>query len=443
LTRNTDQTRRMASQRLTIRVKPGPMEPERARDRLDQVLTGDRERDTRNVALLLETVHAYDSSKDIGDYLDRVVDMIVGMTGADRGILLLRDDDPQARVVSARDRDQQTIVQLTQFSHSVPRKVLQTGESICLVDTGESDVQDLGKSVRALDLKTIMSVPIQGRQGPVGVMYVDSRFKTREFSDADLHFFEAICHQAALAIEQARLTQYVVETEGLAAIGGMTKRLIDELSSPAKVLQGSAAMLRSFDLGADDVKRIGGEVDTFVQQIFSMLTSAQEYARVGNPMEPGRVDVEDFVRVVLTRMMPLLKERGVEIFVGAKSSASVEVDAELMEFAFGAVVRNAVEAMPEGGTLTARIRVLDDGAVAVQLSDTGCGVVPEHLEQMFEPFETYGKHHHVGLGLSTARSIVERHGGTIDATSDEGKGTDVTIVLPVAGPMGTGTHELP
>jgi len=433
----------MPSQRLTMQVKPGPVEAERARQRLDQVLTGDRERDTRNVALLLETVHAYDSSKDIGEYLDRVVDMIVGMTGADRGILLLRDEEPQARVVAARDRDGQTIVQLTQFSHSIPRKVLETGESICLVDTLDGDVPNLGKSVRALDLKTVMCVPILGRKGPTGVMYVDSRFKTREFSEADLRFFEAICHQAALAIEQARLTRYVVETEGLAAIGEVTKRLIAELSTPAKVLQGSAAMLSSFELGADDVKRIGAEVETFVQDIFSMLSSAEEYASAGEPLKTNRLDAEDFMRAVLMRLSPVMQEQGVEIFVGAQNKVSLELDAGQMDRALGAVVRNAVEAMPDGGTLTARIRVLDDEGVAIQLQDTGCGMAPDYLERMFEPFETHGKQHHVGLGLSTARAIVERHGGTIEAASEVGEGTSVTIVLPAAELPQPGVQELP
>lgn len=419
------------------------MEPERARERLDQVLTGDRERDTRNVALLLETVHAYDSSKDIGEYLDRVVDMIVEMTGADRGILLLRDEEPQARVVAARDREQQTILKLSQFSHSIPRKVLETGEAICLVDTLDGNEANFGKSVRALDLKTVMCVPILGRKGPMGVMYVDSRFKTREFSDADLRFFEAICHQAALAMEQARLTRYVVETEGLAAIGGMTKRLIAELSNPAKVLEGSAAMLSSFDLGATDVKRIGAEVQTFVQDIFSMLTSAQEYALVGEPLDRKRLDAEDLVRAVLTRLAPMLKERGVEIFIGAQSTMDVEVDVEQFEHALRAVVRNAVEAMPEGGTLTAKILEPAKGSVAIQLLDTGPGVDADYLERMFEPFESQGKQHHVGLGLSTARSIVERHGGTLNAELDAEPGLAVTLVLPAAGPRRTGTYELP
>ncbi len=426
-----------------MRVKPHPIQPERVRERLDEVLTGDRERDTRNVALLLETVHAFDSSKDIGAYLDRVVDMIVEMTGADRGILLLRDEEQQAQVVAARDRERQTILQLAQFSHSIPRKVLQTGESICLVDTLGGDVPALGKSVLALALKTVMCVPILGRQGPLGVMYVDSRFKTREFSDADLRFFEAICHQAGLAIEQARLTQYVVETEGLAAIGGVTKRLIAELSAPAKLLQGNAAMLRSFELGADDVKRIGDEVQSFVQDIFSMLTSAQEYALVGDAPQTTQVDAEDFVRAVLRRVLSLLEHPGVEVFVGAQSSVALVLDAEQMECALRAVARNAVEAMPEGGKLTARIRELDNGDLAIQISDTGAGVDADYLETMFEAFETRGKQHHVGLGLSTARSIVERHGGSIEAASEPGKGTDITVVLPPAGPLRTGTHELP
>jgi signal transduction histidine kinase len=410
---------------------PGPktLNPD-ARETLEVVFTGDRAQDVSNVGLLLKTMQSYDSSRDLGEYLDRVVDMVVRLASAERGILLLKEGQDQAKVVAARNHERQTIVKLTQFSRTIARQVLDTGEPVCVVDTMDENISAMGQSVTELALKTLMCVPLDGRQGPIGVMYVDSRFKNREFTETDLQFFQAICHQAAQSIEHARLTQRLIEAEGFAALGSITQRLSTALTSPAKVIQGSAAMLRTFELEPDDVQRIGAEVSEFVDDILGLLHSIQEYAFVAAPDELSQVDAEEHVRAVLARFAPEFQGQSVEVFVGSQGNATIEVDLEKMELALHAVALNAMEAMLEGGKLVARVKALEGGTVAIQLSDTGCGMPKEFLEKACEPFATLGKRNRVGLGLATAVRIVELHGGSIELESVEGEGTQVTIVLP-------------
>ncbi|MFH2008276.1 MAG: ATP-binding protein [bacterium] len=404
-----------------------------ARETFEDVFTGDRARDARNVGLLLETMQTFDSSRDVGEYLDRVVDMVVEMASAERGILLLKEDQAQAKVVAARNHQRQTIVKLSQFSRSIARQVLETGEPVSVVDTMDENVASMGQSVTELALKTVMCVPLSGRSGPIGVMYVDSRFESREFTDTDLQFFQAICHQAAQSIEHARLTRRLIEAEGFAALGGLTQQLIAALTSPAKVIQGSATMLRTFELGPDDVQRIGTEVNEFVDDIFGMLHSIQEYAMVAEPVELHQVDAEEHVRAALARLMPEFARQSVEVFVGAQGKATIEVDPEKMQRAISAVVLNALEAMCEGGTFTVRIKALESDTVVVVLSDTGYGMPEDFLDRACEPFATRGKRNRVGLGLAMAKRIIEHHHGSLELVSDVGDGTHVTIVLPSRG----------
>ena len=95
---------------------------------------------------------------------------------------------------------------------------------------------------------------------------------------------------------------------------------------------------------------------------------------------------------------------------------------------------NALDAMPHGGTLSVRTDLLEDlQQVEIQVLDDGAGIPPEILPTIFEPFvTTKDRSHGTGLGLAVSRSIVERHSGKITVRSEVGKGTAVTITLPLS-----------
>ena len=98
------------------------------------------------------------------------------------------------------------------------------------------------------------------------------------------------------------------------------------------------------------------------------------------------------------------------------------------------LVTNAIQAMPEGGTMTITTRSHPEG-VAILVEDEGRGIPAEHLDRVFDPFFTtkdvWGS---TGLGLAVCYSIVEAHGGSIELASEVGVGTEVTVILPLEGP---------
>src|SRR5262249_46262600 len=106
----------------------------------------------------------------------------------------------------------------------------------------------------------------------------------------------------------------------------------------------------------------------------------------------------------------------------------IAADSDLLHRALSNLVLNAMDAMPDGGTLT--LRTAQNGNhVKVEVSDTGKGLTPEECERLFTPYYT-SKEHGTGLGLAIVQSVISDHGGKISVRSDPGCGATFLIELP-------------
>jgi signal transduction histidine kinase len=103
-----------------------------------------------------------------------------------------------------------------------------------------------------------------------------------------------------------------------------------------------------------------------------------------------------------------------------------------MQQVFRNLVSNAIDAMPEGGTLEIRAREdAQAGEVVISVRDTGSGIAPENMARLFQPLFTT-KARGIGLGLVVAKNLIEANGGTVKVESEEDHGTLVTVTLPAA-----------
>jgi len=112
--------------------------------------------------------------------------------------------------------------------------------------------------------------------------------------------------------------------------------------------------------------------------------------------------------------------------------AAIQADPDLLHRALQNLVLNSMDAMPAGGTLTIRTQS-QNGAVRVEVSDTGSGLTPEECARLFTPYYTT-KQHGTGLGLAIVQSVVSDHGGALAVQSQPGCGTTIRIELPVCPP---------
>ena len=113
----------------------------------------------------------------------------------------------------------------------------------------------------------------------------------------------------------------------------------------------------------------------------------------------------------------------------AENMGNIYIDPEQINNVIKTLYDNAIQAMPDGGDILIKAQK-EHGNLEIVFTDNGCGIKKDYLSKIFEPLFTT-KQHHIGLGLATAKQLIELNGGTIIVNSQEGQGTSFTIKLPI------------
>ena len=219
----------------------------------------------------------------------------------------------------------------------------------------------------------------------------------------------------------------LVRSERLAAIGQLASTVGHELRNPLGVISNAVYLLRG-DLGPDPTPAAQRHLATAEREVSAatvIVSDLLEFARERQPVL-GDVDVAGLVDEVFAILPP---PTGVTIERSGDDRVTVRADREMLRQVLLNLIGNGYQAMPDGGRLTVHAAQVD-GAVELRVADTGVGMSAEAKDRLFEPFFTT-KPRGVGLGLAVTKRIVEAHQGTINATSEEGSGTEFTVLLPV------------
>jgi sigma-B regulation protein RsbU (phosphoserine phosphatase) len=165
-----------------------------------------------HLALLYQLSQTFNSSLDLDEVLNRVMDEVIAATHAERGFVMLIEPDGKLAFRVARGLDQQTIDEPQfQVSRSIMERVAKEGQPILTSDAQTDERFNIRESVLLLGLRSILCVPLNLKERLLGLIYVDNRLQAGIFSQADLRLLNAIASSAAVAIENARLYQVAVE----------------------------------------------------------------------------------------------------------------------------------------------------------------------------------------------------------------------------------------
>jgi PAS domain S-box-containing protein len=293
----------------------------------------------------------------------------------------------------------------------------------------------------------------------VGIVSIDDPVDGRRPTRESLMPLELFLHQAAVAIENARLIQqlhnaraqvqeyagelevkvkertkelveaqaHLLKTERLAAIGELAGMVGHDLRNPLTGIAGATYYLKSKygqklnDVGKEMLEIIEKDIDYSNKIIRDLL----EYSREVK-LELTESDPKSMVSEALHH---LKIPRNIRIANLTRDEPRLKVDVKKIRRVFTNIVKNAIDAMPKGGSLTIRSEKTKD-TVVFSFSDTGSGMSSETLSRIWSPlFTTKAKG--MGFGLPICKRFVEAHGGKISVESSVGKGSTFTVALPI------------
>ncbi len=224
----------------------------------------------------------------------------------------------------------------------------------------------------------------------------------------------------------------LVRREKLAILGQLAGGVAHDLRTPLGVIKNVSYFLDMVLTDCEpDVKEMLGLLEKEVEKSNGIINSLLDFARPRTPTLK-RVKVNE----ILTEVMDSVGMMdGMPVTIEPRLEEGLPVilnDPDQLGRVFDNLIKNAVQAMPEGGTLGVVSETNDAKWLSVYITDTGTGITPENLEKIFEPLVTT-KDYGIGLGLVITKSLVEANGGVIDVSSEPGKGSTFTVRLPLGG----------
>ena len=218
----------------------------------------------------------------------------------------------------------------------------------------------------------------------------------------------------------------LIKQERLAAIGEMAGMVGHDLRNPLTSIKNASYLLRKKHIAGDETGRQTLEiVDKSVEAASHIVNDLLEYSREMK-LEFNEVSPKSLVNYALLSIIP---PSNVKIIDLTNSYPTIWVDQSKIERVFVNLIKNAVDAMPEGGVVEIASRQVNQ-LVELTFSDTGSGIAEDNLNKIFTPLFTT-KSNGVGFGLSICKRIIEAHGGEIAVKSALGKGTTFTVTLPI------------
>ncbi|MHC1724425.1 MAG: PAS domain-containing sensor histidine kinase [Syntrophobacteraceae bacterium] len=255
-----------------------------------------------------------------------------------------------------------------------------------------------------------------------------------------------IANQVAIAIENAKLysrlnekftlateelkiaQEKLIRSERLAALGKLSQGVAHEVRNPVTVIGGFARRLRTQFADNGPIRDTVEIILKQTERLEQMVVDIEAYCKLRHPV-PQPIHIVSAAEASLRSFSDRLESQGIRLSMDFPGQTPpIEADGELLRLALGKVLLNAIEAMPNGGTLELNLVPYPD-CLVLAVKDSGVGIQPEDLPNVFDPFFT-SKTSGSGLGLATVHRIISEHSGEIEIDSIPGEGTEVRIRLP-------------
>ena len=228
-----------------------------------------------------------------------------------------------------------------------------------------------------------------------------------------------------------RYLDEILQAERLSLIGRFAQGIVHDFKNPLNIIGLAAELAGAEDTSAKNRAEATTLIRKQVNRLTNMINEVLEFTR-GSQGSVALVpaDYGQFVEEILSELQGEVAERSVAVQCENLPTGIVTaLDRTRLPHVFYNLFNNAMDFMPDGGTITLRFSV-NENAVTTDVEDSGPGIAPDFIGQLFEPFATHGKTNGTGLGLSICKRIITDHQGEITARSEPGRGATFSFTLP-------------
>jgi PAS domain S-box-containing protein len=426
-----------------------------ARKRAEEVV----ERQRRDTIFLDRATRLFNSTLQLDEVLQRVVQMATEVLGESCTINLLEAEKEHLTPVATYHADPQARQARLQIQRDDPIRIGDPASVVGLAAvTGFPYlVKDARRDARVkyaerLHIASLIAVPLIAKTKIVGVLATSLTTPSRQFTEADLRLATALADRAALAIENSRL--YEQERVLRQTLEGLNRQIQEanqrktefvtlvshELRTPLASIVGYTELLLGEEGGLLSTRQrewlsiIGHNADRLETLTNDLLDTARiEMGQIELKHTP--LDLIPLIQDVARALRPQIARKGQWLTLElAAALPAVVGDADRIRQILTNLLSNALKYTPTGGRITVAARE-DAGCVRVAVQDTGIGLTPSEQARLFTPFfraqhDTAQRVGGTGLGLAITRTLVELHGGAITVTSLPGQGSTFSFTLP-------------
>lgn len=403
--------------------------------------------------IMYQTALAVSHTLDIDQLLVRIMELILQWVQADRGCIFLLDpenDQPLPKVARYRQEspDDREIV----ISRTILEYVLQNEEGVLTGNAADDERWDDPESVMQLGIREAICVPMRGRYGIVGAIYVDTSTTVpddltmiqspadlfgRRFKQEHLQMMIAIGNQSGIAIEDTTFYSGLVRSERLAAIGETIAIMSHHIKNILQGFQGGGYLLeqgiKSQDFGT--IQDGWGLLQRNQDRIYNLVMDMLSFSKEREPkLEP--LDLNDLLNDVVSLLAKKAEQFEVKLrWTPSERPMSISADYESLHRAALNIVSNAIDAARESDQPSVVVELAiatgPSPRVEIVVQDNGPGIETEDIEKIFSLFESSKGGRGTGLGLPVSKKIMLEHGGDIEVRSTIGQGARFVLWLPM------------
>lgn len=392
--------------------------------------------------IMYRTSLAVSRTLDIDQLLQQILELIFQWVQCDRGCIMLTDQESgELRPKARRNRNSRGSSNRITISRTILDYVCKKEEGVLTNDACEDDRWNGSASISSSGIREAICVPMKGRYGNVGVIYIDTSVSTgrfaqehsRIFTEEHLKMLVAIGHQAALAIEDTNYYQSLVHAERLAVMGQTIATLSHHIKNIVQGLKGGGYLVNQA-IQNQDWNVVGKGWGICNRNHERIETLVMDMLTMSKDRRPNLVLTD--LRSVITEVVDLSNTRAAEksvslSWLAPESPIEHPVESEAIHRAILNLVCNAIDACVDKPEAHVDIQLESNSeCILIRVQDNGVGIAADDLGRIFSMFESSKGSRGTGLGLPVSLKIAKEHGGTIEVRSEIGSGTVFEFILP-------------